>query len=264
MLIKNQFVNILQTDIHCKLYLPDYFDESDCWLIMLHQGLGSITQWKTVPEKLFKALNMPILLYDRIGYGETGTTLNPLPENFLFLEAYEVLPQLLAKFNIKNYYLFGHSDGSTISLLYASTCPQGLKGITALTPHVFVEEITKQGIQKLIQDYNKGILSYFLEKYQKEKTDLLFRRWTGYWLTEPLVLWNMFEELKKIQVPIQLIQGTHDEFGSLKQLEYVEKLCSGKIEKIIIDHCHHNPHLEFTELVIAETKKAVVQCKTAL
>ncbi len=264
MLIKNQFVNILQTDIHCKLYLPDHFSEDDCWLVMLHQGLGSIPQWKTVPEKLFKALNMPILLYERIGYGETGTTLNPLPENFLFTEAFDVLPKLLTEFNIKNYYLFGHSDGATISLLYASTQPQGLKGITALTPHVFVEEITKQGIEKLIQDYDKGILSYFLEKYQKEKTEQLFRRWTGFWLSEPLVSWNMFDELKKVKVPVLLIQGTNDEFGSFKQLEWIEQLCSVKTEKIVIDNCRHNPHLEYTELVILETKKAVLQCKTAL
>ncbi|NSW46371.1 MAG: alpha/beta hydrolase [Bacteroidales bacterium] len=257
MLIKNQFFNIKNIDVHCKLYLPDKLSENQPWVILLHQGLGSISQWKSFPNKLFNAINLPIFLYERIGYAETGTILNPLPENFLQIEAYEILPELIEKAHIKKHYLVGHSDGATISLLYASKRPQQLIGITAMTPHVFVEEITKQGIQKLINDYNRGILSFFLQKYHHEKTDTLFRRWTQFWLNEPLVSWNMFYELKNIDVPLLLIQGDNDEFGSLKQLEYIEQYSLSKIEKLIINDCRHNPHLEHASIVVEAIKKAI-------
>jgi|GEM_PF-252268 pimeloyl-ACP methyl ester carboxylesterase len=257
MLIKNQFINVNNINIHCKLYIPNTLLKSKAWIIMLHQGLGSIAQWKNFPDKLFKNINLPILLYERTGYGETGTINNILPDNFLFYEAYEILPKIISHFKLNNFYLFGHSDGATISLLYASTKPKGLIGITALTPHVYVEEITKQGILKLINDYDKGILKYFLQKYHHEKTDILFRRWTKLWLSEPLINWNMFNELKKIEVPVITIQGTNDEFGTTKQLEYIAKLCPSQTTHYIIENGQHNPHLEYSSIVIEKTKKAV-------
>lgn len=263
MLIKNQFTTIQNIDIHCKIYYPDKLEQEQPWIIMLHQGLGSIMQWKNFPDKLFNSLQLPILAYERIGYGETGYLSDVLPENFLFNEAYHILPKIIKQFNIKRFYLFGHSDGATISLLYASTQPQGLIGISALTPHVFVEDVTKQGIKKLIADYNKGILPYFLQKYHKEKTDILFKRWTQFWLSEPLISWNMFNELKKIQVPIQTIQGTNDEFGSIKQLEHIALKCPAKTEHYIIENGRHHPYIEFPSIVIDKTKKAVNELLTA-
>ncbi len=259
MLVKNQFITLQNIDIHCKLFLPEQLTSESIWIIMLHQGLGSISQWKNFPDNLFKAIQYPILAYERIGYGETGNLADELPENFLFTEAYQILPGILHQFNIHRFYLFGHSDGATISLLYASSQPTGLLGISALTPHVFVEEITKQGINKLITDYEKGILSYFLQKYHREKTESLFKRWTHFWLSEPLVSWNMFKELTKINVPIQTIQGTKDEFGTLKQLEYIAKNCPAKTEHFIIENGRHNPHLEYPNIVIDKTKKAVLK-----
>lgn len=259
MLVKNQFISLQNIDIHCKLFLPEHLTPESVWIILLHQGLGSISQWKSFPDKLFKELQSPMIAYERIGYGETGNLYDVLPEDFLFNEAYQILPGILHQFNIKRYYLFGHSDGATISLLYASTQPKGLLGISALTPHVFVEEITKQGIIKLITDYEKGILSYFLQKYHREKTELLFKRWTQFWLSEPLVSWNMFNELKNIQVPVQTIQGTNDEFGSIKQLEHIARLSPTNTEHFIIEKCRHNPHLEYPSIVIEKTKKAVLQ-----
>jgi len=264
MLIKNQFIQVKNIAIHCKQYFPLELKETDPWIIMLHQGLGSIAQWKSFPDKLFKAINLPIMLYERIGYGETGTIQNSLPENFLQIESYEILPELIKKANIKKHYLVGHSDGATISLLYASKQPPSLLGVTAIASHVIVEKITKQGIQKLISDYNKGILSFFLRKYHFEKTELLFRRWTQFWLTEPLVSWNMLNELKNINVPLLLIQGTNDEFGSLKQFEYIEQYCPAAIEKLILNEVRHNSHLEQPHIVVEAIKKAIYTCIDSL
>lgn len=257
MLIKNIFCKINQVDYHCRMILPMHYSNEQLHIVMLHQGLGSIAQWKLFPEKLYHATQLPIFMYERTGYGETGTLNDILPDNFLFYEAYEILPQILKHFNINRCFLFGHSDGATISLLYASSKPSGLKGIMALTPHVFVEDITKQGIEKLISDYNKGILSYFLRKYHYEKTDILFKRWTKLWLSEPLLSWNMFEKLKQIEVPVFTIQGTNDEFGTLQQLQYIAHFCPAPTVHYIIEHGRHNPHLEYPAIVVDKTKKAI-------
>ncbi len=38
-------------------------------LVFLHEGLGSIPQWRDFPEKVAKATGYRALVYDRYGYG---------------------------------------------------------------------------------------------------------------------------------------------------------------------------------------------------
>lgn len=250
MLVKNFFITIRNIDYHCLTYTFNKENNTSLWIIMMHQGLGSIPQWKLFPEIIFNKLKLSVLLYERTGYGNTGTIKDELPENFLYYEAYEILPQIINKCKIKDYYLIGHSDGATISLLFASLNPKGLLGLCAIAPHVFIEDITLKGIKKLVQDYNKGILKYFLQKYHYEKTDLLFNKWSNFWLNETMLSWNIFKELNKINVKVLTIQGSLDEFGTEKQLEFIAKHCPSKTEHYIIDNCRHNPHLEYPTIVI--------------
>ena len=35
------------------------------WLIFLHEGLGSVAQWKNFPERICQRTDCPALLYDR-------------------------------------------------------------------------------------------------------------------------------------------------------------------------------------------------------
>src|SRR5581483_1820122 len=40
-------------------------------LVFLHEGLGSIRQWRDFPAKLSEAAGLPALVYDRYGYGQS-------------------------------------------------------------------------------------------------------------------------------------------------------------------------------------------------
>lgn len=257
MLIKNIIKPVNGIDIHCKLLLPDEENDNATWIVMLHEGLGSIPQWKQFPDKIFNAFHNPVLLYERIGYGDTGSVKDVLPDNYFKVEAVEVLPLLLQAFHIRSFYLLGHSDGATISLLYASSKPIGLKAIIAIAPHVFIEEVTVSGVKQLSNDYQKGILGFFLTKYHHEKTDILIQRWLQTWLHEPMLSWNMFDELKKIEVPVLTIQGTQDEYGSIKQLQLIAQHCPSPTQHIIIENGHHTPHLEYESIVLYEMSRFI-------
>ena len=88
-------------------------------LVCLHEGLGSISQWRDVPDSLGDTTGYGVLVYDRFGYG--GSAQLPIPYeraiDFMECEATTTVPDLLDTFDITNAFLFGHSDGATIALL---------------------------------------------------------------------------------------------------------------------------------------------------
>ena len=55
---------------------------------------------------------------------------------------------------------------------------------------------------------------------------------------------------KKISSPILLIQGKNDQYGTLEQINLIEKYSKSLVKKYIIDHCRHSPHVEKPKLVI--------------
>ena len=89
-------------------------------LVFLHEGLGSIRQWRDFPRQVVKATGCRALLYSRYGYGQSDVLAEPRVDvRFMHREALETLPELLEKLAIQRPVLVGHSDGASIALIYA-------------------------------------------------------------------------------------------------------------------------------------------------
>jgi len=219
------------------------------FIIFLHEGLGSIPQWKDFPEKLCQATGMPGFLYERHGYGRSTPPAKERSKDFLQAEAM-ILPHILEKLNLKSpHYVFGHSDGATIALLYASCQPKNLKSLVAEAPHVFLEEQSVRGIARTKEAFQKGTLKG-LENYHGFHTGNVVLSWTNYWLDPANRDWNMFDELKKITAPVLFIQGTKDMFGTLQQGEEIRKRIKGPYQNMVLEKCGHTPHFEKQKKVI--------------
>src|SRR3954447_22073524 len=64
-------------------------------IVMLHDGLGSIAQWRDVPGRLAARTGLTVLAYDRAGHGSsTPVPAGPWPTDWLHREA-RVLAGLL-------------------------------------------------------------------------------------------------------------------------------------------------------------------------
>lgn len=239
---KEGFVDIEKNSYHYQII--GEFKQNSPFLIFLHEGLGSIPQWKDFPERLCRATGMPGFLYERHGYGQSTP---PGPErspDFLHNEAFYILPLLLEKLNLKgSHYVFGHSDGATIALLYASLQPKNLQATVAEAPHVFLEEQSVKGIAKTKEAFQRGSLKG-LEKYHTSHTGNVVLSWTSYWLDPSNSDWNMFDELEKIKTPVLFIQGTKDMFGTLQQGVEIRKRTKGSYQSLILEKCGHVPHFE--------------------
>ena len=226
-------------------------------VVFLHEGLGSVSLWRDFPERLCTEVNCRGLVYSRRGYGDSSPITGKRPVRFMHDEALEVLPQVLSHFGIENPFLFGHSDGASIAVIYAGAKCGPLRGLVLEAPHVFVETKCTAAIALTHQTYETTNLGERLAKYHGANTDAAFRTWTDVWLRPEFLDWNIEEYLKPITVPALVIQGEDDEYGTLEQVERVSRQLSGPAEMLVLPKCGHSPHRDQPDAVLKATKNFV-------
>ena len=230
-------------------------------IIFLHEGLGSIAQWKQFPELICEASNSYGLIYDRSGYGKSPGSLLNRSINYLEESALE-LENLIHSTELSRYklFLYGHSDGGSIALIYASKHPERLSGIITEAAHVFVEEITVEGVRKALPVFTEGKFDG-LKKYHGERFKEVFLAWNNIWLDPAFMTWNISGILHKISCPVLIIQGKNDQYGTLKQVETIAKLISGDATVYTPENCNHAPHKEAQKEVIKIVQQFIVNLK---
>lgn len=219
-------------------------------IVFLHESLGCVELWRDFPKKLGALTQCNVLVYDRQGYGKSSPfTTSDRKNDYLEIEA-DVLNRLLEQCGLKRVILFGHSDGGSIALIAAAKYPSSIMGVITEGAHIFVEEITLQGIRETVNTYNITNLKERLHKYHGDKTEALFWSWANTWLCAAFRSWNIEGFLPHIHCPVLVIQGEKDEYGSLEQVNGIINQVSGEIHQLIIPSVGHTPHKEAKEVVL--------------
>jgi len=225
-------------------------------LVFLHEGLGCVALWKDFPHQVAEATGCPVLTYSRAGYGGSDACALPRPLSFMHDEAQQVLPKILAAADIRQAVLIGHSDGASIALIHAgSVAAQSLRGLILMAPHVFVEELSLSSIRQAKTDFETTDLRRKLARYHGDNVDCAFWGWNQAWLDAKFVDWNLEEYLLKIEVPILLIQGVDDNYGTLRQLQSINKGLASEAEQVVLPDCGHSPFRDRP----AETLRAILR-----
>ena len=219
-------------------------------LVFLHQGLGSIAQWRDFPAKLARATGCPAFLYNREGHGGSDACTWPRPFDFMEIEGRDRLPQVLAAAGIDDFILIGHSDGGTIALVYAAEVRTGMRGVIVEGFHVFAEEVTREGIRRAQKDYATGDLRAKLERYHGANVDCAFHGWAESWLQPEMKDYTIAPLIPKIEAPILAILGTRDAYGSMEQIDCLPGLARAPLELSKPD-CGHAPHEEMEPEMLA-------------
>jgi pimeloyl-ACP methyl ester carboxylesterase len=226
-------------------------------IVFLHDSLGCIQLWRDFPQKLGESTNCNVLVYDREGYGKSKSFSNPKRDNFYMEYEADILNELLDKCKIDKAILFGHSDGGSIALIAGAKYPAKILGIITEGAHVFVEEVTLNGIREAIRYYQITDLKAKLEKYHGKKTEDMFWAWAKTWTNVKFRAWNIEFFLPSIKCPALVIQGEDDEFGTLDQVEKIIKQINGKSEELIIPNVKHSPHKEIPELILNKSSEFI-------
>lgn len=231
------------------------FEEGLPYLIFLHDSLGCVALWRDFPKQLGELVRYNVLIYDRQGYGKSAP-FNPQKreKDYMEIEA-DVLIQLMDKFNIRTAWLFGHSDGGSIALIAAAKHPDRIAGIVTEGAHIFVEEISLNGIRSAVEDYRHTDMKQRLERYHGDKTEAVFNAWAVTWLNEAFHTWTLHSFLPKIHCPTLVIQGENDEYGSIDQVNGIVELVAGRVEAFMVPHVGHTPHRDARSAVMERTAR---------
>ncbi len=247
--IENTYVTVDEYRFAVKWVSPSQSAQSPV-LVFLHEGLGCIDLWRYFPEQICHETGLTGLVYDRLGHGKS----DPLPQRrtprYLHDEALKYLTPILDVSGIDNPFFIGHSDGGTIALLYAAQYPDKTAGLITEAAHVFLEDITIQGIQRAVETYESGKLKKGLSKYHGDKTDALFYGWADTWLSAEFRNWNIVKELKTITAPSLIMQGDDDEYGTEAQVDAIVNTVQGDSKKHMISDCGHVPHFQARPVVL--------------
>lgn len=212
-------------------------------LVFLHEGLGSIAQWRDFPAALCAAANRPGIVYERFGHGRSSPPGALRTPSYLHAEA-ATLVAVLDALSVPKADLVGHSDGGSIALLAGARTPSRFGRIVTIAAHVMVEEVTLAGIRAAQLTYAGTDLRARLMRYHGEGTDALFRAWADTWLSAPFRAWNIEAELRTLTAPVLSVQGEADEYGTIDQLARIKAAVGGPCATWAVPKASHHPHLQ--------------------
>ena len=236
------------------LDIPGDRDEPE--IVLLHEGLGSVGLWRGFPERLADATGRRTVAFSRFGHGQSDPPPRPRTPAFMHEEALEVLPELLARLDLQEPILVGHSDGASIALIYAAH--HTVAGVVAIAPHAFVEEMCLAEIRRARDAYEQTDLRERMSRHHRDP-DAAFFGWNDVWLDPDFPNWAITDELERITCPLLLIQGERDQYGTMAQLDTIERLAAGPVRRVHLD-CQHSPPTELPD----ETVSAIAEFTNGL
>ena len=223
-------------------------------IVFLHEGLGSVAMWKDFPHRLCEAANCRGLVYSRPGYGKStprapDDTWQP---DFMHRQAFEVLPALLAALDIdtekQKPWLFGHSDGGSVALLFAARYLNNTSGTIVLAPHILVEDVSISSIEKAKVAYQTTDLRSKLARFHDD-VDSAFWGWNNIWLNTDFRHWSLTQAIRTITCPVLAVQGMDDEYGTLEQIHGIKRVLPAT-QLLELADCGHSPHRDQPEALI--------------
>jgi pimeloyl-ACP methyl ester carboxylesterase len=224
-------------------------------IVVLHEGLGCVGLWGAFPEKLAAATGAGVFVYSRAGYGQSSPVTLPRPLTFMHEEARAVLPRVLDAIGFQRGLLLGHSDGASIAAIYAgSVQDHRVRGLILVAPHFFTEDMGIAEIANAKAAYATTDLRQKLARWHAD-VDNAFVGWNEAWLDPQFRQWDITEQLAYIRVPILIVQGADDQYGTVRQIEVAQEECYCPVEVALLPGVRHAPHREAPEKLLQVTSE---------
>jgi pimeloyl-ACP methyl ester carboxylesterase len=219
-------------------------------LVMLHEGLGCVGMWGDFPDKLQAATGSGVFVYSREGYGQSSPAKLPRPMSFMHTEARETLPKILDAIGFRRGVLIGHSDGASIAAIYGgSHQDHRVSSIVLIAPHFIVEDVTIASIAEMRKAYETTGLRARLARYHAD-VDATVHGWSDVWLKGDFAKWDLTEFLAYIRVPVLIVQGEDDQYGTVRQIEIAQEECYCPVEVALLPNAKHVPQREAPDVTL--------------
>jgi pimeloyl-ACP methyl ester carboxylesterase len=219
-------------------------------IVLLHEGLGSVEVWGSFAGELAGATGAGVFSYSRAGYGRSSPSKLPRPVSFMHDEARDVLPRVLTAIGFRRGLLLGHSDGASIAAIYAGTVQDHrVRGLVLIAPHFIIEDMGIAEIARAKEAFQAGPLRAKLARMHADP-DNAFRNWCDPWLDPQFRKFDLSDALAHIRVPMLIVQGEHDQYGTVRQIEVAREECYCPVEVALLPDTRHAPHREAPEATL--------------
>jgi pimeloyl-ACP methyl ester carboxylesterase len=213
-------------------------------LVLLHEGLGCVALWRDFPQRLAEATDCGVFVYSRAGYGRSDPVDLPRPLDYMTREARDALPVVLGAIGLRRGVLVGHSDGASISAIYAGLHDDArVEALVLMAPHLFTEPPGLASIAEAKRAYETGDLKARLGRHHAHVDDA-FLGWNGAWLDPGFKTWTIERFVQRWRTPALVIQGADDQYGTLAQVRAIEARSPASVKTLVLDNCRHAPQFE--------------------
>ncbi|MDQ3027452.1 MAG: alpha/beta hydrolase [Pseudomonadota bacterium] len=222
-------------------------------LLLLHEGLGSVSMWRDFPAQLARSTGCRIVAYSRAGFGRSSPRSSPYTPRFIHEEAFEVIPALRAQLGIDPVVLVGHSTGASMALVHASA--NAVAGVVAMAPLTTVEGSNVESIERAGKLYRTTDWRSRLARHHVD-VDAVFHGWNDTWLRPDFRNWNILDDLRRVSAPVLAILGSEDEYSTPAQVAAIAENVPdpSRFQSLLLPGCGHAPHREQPDAVLRAVK----------
>ena len=217
-------------------------------IVLLHEALGSVSHWRDFPERLAERCSMDVLIYSRLGHGQSEGPPVARSRRYFEQQSLEVLPALLAHFAIERPVLLGHSEGAAIALIYATMHPEKVRALVLESPILRAEPASAAGMAMAERAWQETDLRERLARHHRDP-DAVFAAWLSIRDSDSLLTLPLEAHLPPVRCPLLVIEGEHDEYATSLQMEALRPLAP-QTQLARLTDTGHTPHREQPEIVL--------------
>lgn len=246
---------------HGRMFVRSWFPERDALrpnhapILLLHESLGCIEQWKDFPSALAQATGRTVVAYDRLGFGRSDRLTAPPAPTFVEDEAAHGFACVLEHLGIERFVVLGHSVGGSMAVHCAARYPEACQAMITMSAVTFVEQRTLSGIRQARAWFADPAQRERLRRYHGERSDWVLSAWIDTWLAPDFAKWTLAHALPAVGCPSLAIHGDDDEFGSERHPQLIADHASGQVEQALLSGVGHVPHREQPELVLERIER---------
>ncbi len=219
-------------------------------IVLLHEALGSVSHWRDFPEQLAERCQTNVLLYSRLGHGQSEGPPGMRTRRYFEEQSLEVLPALLKQFAVEHPVLFGHSEGAAMALIYAVNHPEKVRALVLESPILWAEPSTGTGMALAERAWRDTDFRDRLARHHRD-ADAVFAAWLSIRKSGSLLTLPLEAHLPPVRCPLLVLQGAHDEYATSLQADALRPLAP-QMHLVRLPDSGHTPHREQPEIVLTE------------
>ncbi len=255
-LIREYWVPTPQGNIYAKSWQPlDGGMGNVAPIVLFHDSLGCVELWRDFPEMLAAATRRRVIAYDRLGFGRSWPHPGGWNTQFIHTEAKQYFPLVCAALGVEHFVVLGHSVGGAMAVCCAALNPDNCEAVITLAAPAFVDAGMVRGLLSAQQAFSEAGQIERLARYHGDKAKWVLSAWLDTWLSTDFATWRIEQIAPGLSRSLLVIHGDQDEYGSLEYPRHIATLTTGPSKQVIIPGCHHLPHREAPEVVLAAVSR---------